>query len=131
VGPSRIAIVGRWDDPADVAAAMEVAITLARIDLARGRAGALYDSGVRFARESERWRDAGEERFVLPSLVLYRGVGDCDDLVIWRVAELRNAGVDAAPAQVVIRPGLTHMVVRYSDGRYEDPAMALGMLDGG
>lgn len=52
----------------------------------------LYASGVHYEEDKagrEDWRDC--------YTVLARGKGDCDNLVAWRVAELRAAGVDAEP----------------------------------
>lgn len=52
----------------------------------------LYASGVRYQEDPpgrEDWRDCWA--------VLDRGVGDCDQVVAWRVAELRAAGEFAEP----------------------------------
>jgi hypothetical protein len=61
----------------------------------------LYESGVVYRREdrTENWLD-------IPH-VLKAGWGDCEDLVFWRVAELRKAGVKAAYQRrlQVPRPG--------------------------
>lgn len=62
--------------------------------------------------------------------------GDCEDLVGARVAELRvREHVRAFPDFVwreVVRPDgrkqdVYHILVRYPDGRYEDPSRILGM----
>ena len=52
----------------------------------------LFASGVRYQEDPpgrEDWRDC--------LAVLKRGVADCDQLVSWRVAELRAAGIPAEP----------------------------------
>lgn len=51
----------------------------------------LYRSGVRFAPEPNQGR---YEDFADCLTVLRRGWGDCDDLVAYRVAELRESGED-------------------------------------
>jgi hypothetical protein len=88
----------------------------------RGLVGSLYDSGVRYEREApgfEDWQTAAE--------TLRRGVGDCEDLVIWRVAELREQGIPARAIVLPLRRRLWHVVVRHPDGMLEDPSTALGM----
>lgn len=99
---------------------------LARVCVAQIRGGLvpvkLYSAGVRYAREPlgrERWQSAAE--------TLRRGEGDCEDLVAWRVAELRCMGEEAHPMVYSPRPGLLHCVVRRSHGRVEDPSKKLGM----
>lgn len=127
--PDRIAIVAPWDDDGDALACAEYAIGLAMRDIDVRRVPSLYTSGVRFRREHKRWRDVGEERFVLPSLVLLQGGGDCDDLVVWRCAELRLAGIDARAVLVRQSPTLDHLVVGLPDGTLEDPSATLGMYN--
>lgn len=82
----------------------------------------LYGSGVRYRREpkgTEHWQTAPE--------VLSRGYGDCEDLAAWRAAELRVAGIPAQAYVLRTGPKLFHAVVRYPDGRIEDPSKKLGM----
>lgn len=83
----------------------------------------LYQSGVRYQREPrgrERWQTAEETRSL--------GHGDCEDLVIARVAELREAGEDAARPLVYRAASSTlHTVVQRADGTIEDPSKILGM----
>ena len=89
----------------------------------------LYASGVRYVAEpddSERWLTVPEMRAV--------GHADCEDLVSWRVAELRAAGERGARAFWVSFPPrvsgggiLYHVLVRRADGRVEDPSRLLGM----
>lgn len=103
----------------------------------------LYLSGVRYQEDPpgrEDWRDC--------YTVLKRGKGDCDNLVAWRVAELRVAGIDAEPVvkwqhvpkdlvvklmghppNKVPKEGIwmVHCSVRFPDGRIEDVSKNLGM----
>ena len=105
----------------------------------------LYASGIYYQEDPaghEDWRDVHAilDRFKRTGL----GV-DCDQLVCWRVAELRVAGIQAEP---VIKwqhleqgqasslgykkiPGdglwLIHCCVRYPDGTIEDTSKNLGM----
>lgn len=95
----------------------------------------LYQSKVRFRPEP----NAGEyEEFATADLVLRRGYGDCDDLVAYRVAELREQGEDATIRihwrdkgattgrlyHVTVRRGKTR---KFPDGEIEDPSRFLGM----
>lgn len=86
---------------------------------------ALYRSGVRYRREPR-----GSERWLLPREVRARGFGDCEDLALWRAAELRNAGVPARVKVIAVRPGLFHAVVQTPAG-IEDPSKRLGMQGDG
>jgi hypothetical protein len=86
----------------------------------------LYASGVSYAEdddEREGWTDLSE--------TLARGVGDCKDLVAWRLAELRVREREAAlPLVSFARRGhhvKFHVVVRRADGRLECPSRELGM----
>jgi hypothetical protein len=84
----------------------------------------LYRSGVVYEREQP-----GLEEWTTPIDTLRRGWGDCEDLSIWRAAELQETGEDPA-ARVRIyraRPTTWHAVVERSGGRVEDPSRALGM----
>ncbi len=102
----------------------------------------LYASGVRYEEDPagrEDWRDC--------YVVLKRGKGDCDNLVAWRVAELRAAGIQAEPVvkwqqvpkAMMVKLGypgdkipadgisMVHCAVRFPDGHIEDPSKRLGM----
>lgn len=108
----------------------------------------LYESGVRYADEPVFLRpENGERREEFASIpaILQRGMGDCDDLAPWRVAELRRAGFSAnIRIQWKKHPNgkLFHIVVRRDQnvpdfnprymkatpkGVIEDPSRALGM----
>jgi len=83
----------------------------------------LYSTTVRYVPEpsSERWQG--------PPTTLRKAAGDCEDLTVWRLAELLAANVQCAP-KVVGRQlklgGLTqHVFVGFPDGRTEDPSVIL------
>jgi hypothetical protein len=92
-----------------------------------GRLPALYSGAIRYRREPvgiEHWQSARETALL--------GYGDCEDLVAYRVAELRRAGVKAWPKVIEINPRLRHVIVQYRDPRTgaemtEDPSKKLGM----
>lgn len=73
----------------------------------------------------------GREHFRDIPRIMDNGGGDCDNLSSWRVAELRHAGINAAPYITCrARPdgGMTyHALVRWPDGTSEDPSLLLGM----
>jgi len=87
----------------------------------------LFKSGVRYAEEppgQEDWQD-------IPT-TLKLGWGDCEDLACWRAAELRvRHNIQAEPTFIwKLRPNggyLYHILVKYPDGRIEDPSRTLGM----
>ncbi len=91
----------------------------------------LYTSGVRWKRDVCRARNipGACERFLSPLDVLAEGgVGDCDDLVPWRTAELILDGDRKARGISIIAPGIGyHVVVRKGNGKREDPSKRCGM----
>lgn len=87
----------------------------------------LYASGVTYAEEED-----GEDDWTDIPETLQRGVGDCEDLAAWRIAELRVREDETAarPHVTVTTSGprvLYHVAVRRADGRIEDPSRLLGM----
>lgn len=82
----------------------------------------LYATQIRYRPETT--RGTGVEYFDDPWTVLKRGWADCDDLVIWRTAELLASG---EPAGVICqwRVPRYHVAVRRSSGAAEDPAKIL------
>lgn len=97
----------------------------------------LYESGVIYKPEKHvvgfmgRVIEYGEEWQTIP-FVLKRGVGDCEDLASWRAAELRVRDGIAAKPCVKIRKlpsgsWRAHVIVKYPDGKTEDPSAKLGM----
>lgn len=112
-----------------IRAALEAVITANRLYLRLHHVPALYESGVRYEEEP-----AGQpyEDFAAIPVVLTRGHGDCDDLVCWRIAELRNQGENAKVrlkwAYDPIRNArMYHVLVRRGNGQVEDPSKRLGM----
>jgi hypothetical protein len=116
---------------------MEAMCAINLLHLRQRRYPKLYESGVVYRREdgTENWLD-------IPR-VIEAGWGDCEDLVFWRVAELRKEGVKAAPFAKWRRiDGVFKyhaLVRRFSPGRdhfgrmvkanawLEDPSRRLGM----
>lgn len=76
----------------------------------------VYTSGVRYRREPR-----GLEEWLLPSEVVRRGVGDCEDLATYLAA---SVGGRAVPVRV---SSGWHVVTQYPTGRFEDPSRLLGM----
>jgi hypothetical protein len=85
----------------------------------------LYEAGVKYAPEFgvENWQDVPH--------IIEGGEGDCEDLACWRIAELRViGGIKASPKiswREVNGSLRYHALVRWPDGRTEDPSAALGM----
>jgi len=108
---------------------LEALVKLNRLQLRRaGRLPDLYHSGLRYRREArdprtgqrrEHWRTIGE--------VMDARGGDCEDLVSARVALLRERGINAKPWLKRAGPRMWHVLVKYPDGRIEDPSKRLGM----
>jgi hypothetical protein len=126
--------IQKTDDPEELASmlrALSVGHVCAAVEqLRRHVLPGLYDSGVRY--RPEPGAGSGVEDFALPMTVLHRGYGDCDDLAIWRCAELCRAGQMALPKIYWrVREGrvrVYHAEVRIlSTGRVEDPSRLLGM----
>lgn len=87
----------------------------------------LYRSGVVYQREA-----GGEDEWLDVLRVLTLGHGDCEDLVGYRLAELRASGEDVTARPEILHylvDGVTyyHVLVARSDGTVEDPSRALGM----
>ena len=124
----------RWLKPSKILAlvireALEAVIMANQLYLRLHQVPSLYESGIRDEEEP-----AGQpyEDFSAIPVVLARGWGDCDDLVSWRIAELRNAGENAKVrlkwAFDPIRGArMYHVLVRRSNGQVEDPSKRLGM----
>lgn len=82
----------------------------------------LYDAGVRYRKQPR-----GRERFLGIPQVLARRSGDCDQLACWRAAELQEQGIDARAVPISQSDNLFHIIVKWPDGRLEDPSRRLGM----
>ena len=83
----------------------------------------LYKSGVVYKPEPASNQC---EVFSDPYTTYLLGFGDCDDLVIWRLAEVLASGGQAW-AQAMRKIGTTryHVAVRMGDGSEEDPSIIL------
>ena len=83
----------------------------------------LYKSGVIYSPEPN--KGTGVEDFADPWTCYARKWGDCDDLVIWRLAELLHSG-ERVPAPQVRRAGTRmHVLIRRANGTLEDPSKIL------
>lgn len=133
-----LSIVAPFRSRQDLQLALDVAVTLAVAQLrANPRFPLLYQSGVRYSRDvclAPRVPGACE-RFLTPVSALAESRAgmvpglDCDDLAIWRAAELRVRFGKARARAVPIRsPGIGwHVLVEHGDGQIEDPSVQLGM----
>lgn len=113
--------------PTTLGAALEASTRVAQVELANGRAPLIAD-GIK---AGVRWRPEppGDESFDLPSTVMGRRWGDCDDLAPWHAAGLRVTGQDPGARAIAVRsgPNRWHAIVQRSDGRREDPSRWAGM----
>lgn len=82
----------------------------------------LYESGVRFRLPPQ--HGTGFENFCTPLETYQRGWGDCDNLVIWRVAELWDQG-ESARCRCEWLGDAYHVLVRRGNGTLEDPSKIL------
>lgn len=82
----------------------------------------LFSTGIKFRMENGHGN--GFEEFCLPWTTYKRGFGDCDDLVIYRIAELRAAG-ERAGCNTQWRGSELHVRVRRGDGSIEDPSLIM------
>lgn len=95
----------------------------------------LHRSGVRYRPEATYGK--GLEEFALPFQTNGRKYGDCDDLCIWRLAELMRSGENASCRCEWMGPRM-HVLVRRSTepfvlmppvtGPEEDPSISFGAL---
>ena len=83
----------------------------------------LYQSGVRYRTEQS---SEGIEQFCFPWDTFSRGYGDCEDLCIWRLAELLSSG-EKASISVEWQGNFLHIQIRRENGSLEDPSERLGM----
>jgi hypothetical protein len=88
----------------------------------------LYRAGVVYQKEP----DDRDDWLDIPEVQL-QGMGDCEDLSAWRIAELRVRDQEMAIPHVTIATQgsrvLYHVTVRRANGRIEDPSRALGMRE--
>lgn len=88
----------------------------------------IYSSGVLFRPEPQ--EGSGVELYQTIPEVLAQGWGDCDDVTGWRCAELIAQGVEGVDVALVSRgPRTWHAVVKWPDGRVEDVASRLRIME--
>lgn len=124
----------RWLKPSKILAlcirqALEATILANRLYLRLHRVTPLYESGIRYEEEPA---NQGYEDFATVPVILKRGWGDCDDVVAWRIAELRNSGESAKVRlkwqyDPALKARMFHVLVRRANGQVEDPSLRLGM----
>lgn len=133
VWPIKIAIplTARSIEEIQAAVIATMIVDLAQIQALRreGQGFDLYRSGIRYRREQRQGAFPDVERFQTIRSMLVTGWADCDDLAPALAAQrILEGRTDARPI-VVESPGIGfHVVVRYADGRIEDPSARLGML---
>jgi len=109
----------------EICQCIEVAVSRARREVKARKVPPLFNSGVKYVTQ-----DARACALRPPSEVHKRSGGDCKQLVLWRIAELRESGVHATPRIMWLKDkrGLrAHAQVRLPDGSIEDPSYNLGM----
>jgi hypothetical protein len=109
----------------EICQCIEVAMSRARREVKARKVPHLHKSGVKYVAQ-----DSRACALRPPTDVLKRGGGDCKQLVLWRIAELRESGVHATPRIIWLadKKGLrAHAQVRLPDGSTEDPSYNLGM----
>jgi hypothetical protein len=127
----RLAVPDELDDQ-DRKAALDAALeSVTRSNTPMIRSGKIPPAAVAIKSGKVEWQPEppGDEHFDLPSTMLKRGWGDCDDLAPWHAASLRASGADPGARAVVRKSGPQrwHAVVKRSDGSIEDPSKAAGM----
>jgi hypothetical protein len=127
----RLAVPDELDDQ-DRKAALDAALeSVVRSNVPMIRSGKVPTAASAIKSGKVEWQPEppGDEHFDLPSTMLKRGWGDCDDLAPWHCASLRASGVDPGATAVVKKSGPQrwHAVVKRSDGSIEDPSKAAGM----
>lgn len=108
--------------------ALAFLVKLNRAELQRYKLPWLYKSGVRYRREpkipgrAEDWQTITQ--------LIQSGYADCEDLAAARAAELQiKKGIKAIP-WLKKKGKVWHVMVRYPDGKLEDPSRILGMHAG-
>lgn len=127
----RLAIPDELDDQ-DRKEALDAALeSVTRTVAGMVRKGIAPPAAGQIKARRVRWHPEppGDEHFDLPTTVIARGHGDCDDLAPWHAGSLRAGGVDPGARAIVRRSGPKrwHAIVRRSDGSIEDPSAAAGM----
>jgi hypothetical protein len=127
----RLAIPDELDDQ-DRQQALDAALeSVTRSVAGMIRKGIVPSAATAIKAGRVRWQPEppGDEHFDLPTTVLARGHGDCDDLAPWHAGSLRASGVDPRARAFVRKSGPKrwHALVRRANGSIEDPSAAAGM----
>lgn len=114
------------DGPRAVKELLDVLIVIWGRRLRRFPLPALYRSGIVFAPDPSA---GSEERWRPPSVTFEQGSGDCDQLVLYRGAELWANGETGVSSQCMAQRSPTgtkmHVRVRRASGAVEDPSLIL------
>lgn len=127
----RLAIPDELDDR-DRKDALDAALeSVTRTVTGMVKAGTVPPAAGEIKAKRVHWKPEppGDEHFDLPTTVLARGHGDCDDLAPWHAGSLRAGGVDPGARAIVRKSGPKrwHAIVQRSDGSIEDPSAHAGM----
>jgi hypothetical protein len=127
----RLAVPDELDDQ-DRKAALDAALeSVTRTSASQVRRGIVPPAAGEIKAGRVRWEPEppGAEHFDLPSTVIGRGWGDCDDLAPWHAGSLRASGRDPGARAIVRKSGPKrwHAIVERSDGSIEDPSAHAGM----
>ena len=127
----RLAVPDELDDQ-DRKAALDAALeSVTRTVTSQVRNGKVPPAAGEIKSGRVRWEPEppGAEHFDLPSTVIGRGWGDCDDLAPWHAGSLRATGRDPGARAIVKKSGpkRCHAIVQRSDGSIEDPSKHAGM----
>lgn len=114
-----------WSGAGELAPAL-AALTVCNLGLLKlNPLPPLYSTGVRYLRETV-VKGRPKEIWLTTPLLYQRGFGDCEDLCTTRAAQLILQGIPARAVAVPVSIGW-HIVVKWPDGRIEDPSRQLGM----
>lgn len=127
----RLAVPDELDDQ-DRKAALDAALEcVTRTVEGLVRNGVVPPAAGEIKKGRVKWKPEppGDEHFDLPSTVIRRGWGDCDDLAPWHAGSLRAGGIDPDARAIVKRSGPKrwHALVQRGDGSIEDPSKHAGM----
>lgn len=112
----------------EILEALNLLLKLNRGELKRYKLPWLYKSGVRYRREPK--IPGRVENWQTFTQLIQSGEADCEDLAAARAAELQvKKGIKAIP-WLTKKGKVWHVMVRYPDGRLEDPSRILGMRAG-
>lgn len=115
-----------WWRERDLERALAHLVSANMVELREHPLPLLYESGVRYVRETRLPNGMRREVWRSAHVVFWHKGGDCEDLCSWRAAELRLAGEPARAFPTHTSAGF-HIRVRRGNGAIEDPSKLLGM----